>query len=255
MDLEKAKLDLARFDSDEDYYGDTSYVTNSMLGKLKKSPKHLSHYLKYGSGTSQALEFGRAFHLCILEPDKFTKEVVLYQGRRAGKDWTAFKESKKNYLILNQTEFDSLRYMRDSIISNEIARDLIDNCKKEVPMVWEDSDTGVLCKGKADGVADDYLLDLKTTREPNLINFKRSAMKYGYDRQSAFYLDGFQKKDFWFICIEKEAPNNLVIASASNEFINRGREDYKQLLIEYKKYFIDKESKDTPQSSYEIGIL
>ena len=144
--------------------------------------------------------------------------------------------------------------MRDSIISNEIARELIENCKKEVPMVWEDSDTGVLCKGKADGVADDYLLDLKTTREPNLSNFKRSALKYGYDRQSAFYLDGFKKKEFWFVCIEKDAPNNLVIASVSNEFINRGREDYKELLSQYKKNFLDNSS-TSARSSYELGEL
>jgi len=254
MNLEKVKQDLARFENDEDYYGDTSYVSNSMLGRLKKSPRHLAHYLKYGSGTSQALEFGRAFHLCILEPEKFSKEVVLYQGRRAGNDWKDFKSEKKNFLILNQTEFDSLRYMRDSIISNEIARELIENCKKEVPMVWEDSDTGVLCKGKADGVADDYLLDLKTTREPNLSNFKRSALKYGYDRQSAFYLDGFKKKEFWFVCIEKDAPNNLVIASVSNEFINRGREDYKELLSQYKKNFLDNSS-TSARSSYELGEL
>ena len=36
MNLEKVKQDLARFENDEDYYGDTSYVSNSMLGRLKK---------------------------------------------------------------------------------------------------------------------------------------------------------------------------------------------------------------------------
>jgi hypothetical protein len=255
MNSDKAKIDLERFENDDVYYGDSEYVTNSMLGKLKRSPKHLAHYLKYGSGSSQALDFGRAFHLCILEEEKFSKEVALYQGRRAGKEWVEFKNNHKEFLIINQTEFDTLRRMRDSIISNQIARDLIANCKKEVPMVWQDEETGVWCKGKADGVADDYLLDLKTTREPNLDNFKRSAMKYGYDRQSAFYLDGFKRREFWFICIEKESPNNLVIASCSNEFINKGREDYKDLLMFYKKKFIEQDGNLHLQNSFEIGVL
>ena len=71
--------------------------------------------------------------------------------------------------------------------------------------------------------------------------FSNSCKKYGYDRQSAFYLDGFDCDEFLFITQEKERPYNVSIFYASDEFIERGRQEYKYLLGIYKKFFIDNE--------------
>ena len=77
-------------------------------------------------------------------------------------------------------------------------------------------------------------------------SFKGSCMKYGYDRQSAFYLDGFDADEFWFIVIEKTEPYDVGIYMCSKEFIEYGREKYKNLLNLYDHYFIsqEKEIKD-----------
>jgi hypothetical protein len=257
--MDRYKEDLERFKDDETYYADKKYVTNSMLTTLDRSPKHLANYLKYGSGTSPALEFGRAFHLAILEPEVFEQEVVGFNGARRGGEWKEFKEEHKDKLIMNLTEATTLKRMRDTIMSNSIARPLIEECQKEVAMIWKDKDTGIECKGKADGVGDYFMLDLKTTREPNFESFKRSAYKYGYHRQSAYYLDGFNngmKKDmqeFWFICIEKSSPHNLGIYQCSDEFLQQGREEYKVLLERYKEKF--QGGIEDSLSSFSTGIL
>ena len=87
-----------------------------------------------------------------------------------------------------------------------------------------------------------------------LINeFRRSSLKYGYDRQSAFYGDGFKAERFIFIVIEKSAPYNIGIYECSAEFIEEGREKYKNLLSQYKEYFIDK-AKDPYEHIHE-GLL
>jgi hypothetical protein len=111
----------------------------------------------------------------------------------------------------------------------------------------------VFCKGKADKVKKDCVIDLKTTSSGELHSFKGSAYKYGYNRQSAFYMDGFNKSKFIFIVIEKSSPYNLYIYDCSDQFVESGREEYKYLLDVYKEYFID-ETK-VPSQYYYKGLL
>jgi len=85
------------------------------------------------------------------------------------------------------------------------------------------------------------LIDLKTTADGSFYGFSNSCKKYGYDRQSAFYMDGFGCDEFVFITQEKERPYNVSIFYAGDEFVERGRQEYKYLLGLYKRFFIDNE--------------
>ena len=84
------------------------------------------------------------------------------------------------------------------------------------------------------------IIDLKTTRDSSPESFRRSAYNYGYDRQAAFYLDGFKADEFWFLVIEKESPYRVGIYKASDEFIEGGRQKNQSLLKKYKEFFIKK---------------
>ena len=92
MDFKK-QIDLFS-KSDSEYYGDKNFITNSQLGKLAKSPKALEHYRKYGQADTTALLFGRAMHMAIFEPDKFSNDIVTFEGKvKRGKAWvTIYKE-------------------------------------------------------------------------------------------------------------------------------------------------------------------
>jgi hypothetical protein len=108
----------------------------------------------------------------------------------------------------------------------------------------------VLCKGKADYIKNDngrkIIVDIKTTQDHKEYPFRGSCNKYGYDRQSAFYLDGFEADEFWFIVIEKTEPFDIGVYMCSDEFLGTGRDKYKGLLNLYNEYFIkqDKEITD-----------
>ena len=54
-------------------------------------------------------------------------------------------------------------------------------------------------------------------------------------------MDGFNCDEFVFITQEKERPYNVSIFYAGDEFIERGRQEYKYLLDVYKRFFIDNE--------------
>ena len=253
MDLTKF---INKFACDEAYYGDHDFITNSQMGHLKKSPLAYQKYKKHGMPDTNALIFGRAFHWAILEPEKFEEKTHIFTGKvRRGKAWDEFKEEydKDANCILLQNEYDDLKCMQDVIMSNAECQELLYGGKNEAVSCWEDEDSGVFCKGKADKVKKDCVIDLKTTSSGELHSFKGSAYKYGYNRQSAFYMDGFNKSKFIFIVIEKSSPYNLYIYDCSDQFVESGREEYKYLLDVYKEYFID-ETK-VPSQYYYKGLL
>ena len=253
MDLTKF---TEKFAQDEAYYSDYDFITNSQMGHLKKSPLAYQKYRKYGMPDTNALIFGRAFHWAILEPEKFEEKTHIFDGKvRRGKAWDEFKEEydKDANCILLQSEYNNLKCMQDVIMSNAECQELLYGGQNEAVSCWEDDDSGVFCKGKADKVKKDCVIDLKTTASGEEHSFRGSAYKYGYNRQSAFYMDGFNKSNFIFIVIEKSSPFNLYIYECSDNFIESGREEYKQLLKTYKEYFID-EAK-VPSQYYYKGIL
>ena len=245
-----------KFADDNIYYSDTEFISNSMLGKLKISPKELARYFEKGSPTTSAMTFGRAFHLAILEPEAFSEQVAIYDGKtKRGKAWDEFAETNKGRDIITEIEFESIKGMETALVGNEEIIEFLVG-KKEVPMVWEDSLSSVRCKGKVDILNGDTIVDIKTTQDSSFEVFRRSAYKYGYNRQAAFYLDGFGAKEFVFIVIEKKAPYNIGVYHCSDGFIESGRDEYSSLLMDYKKYFIDSDPNNYEIRNYfNTGIL
>ena len=238
---------IKKFASDEVYYSDYSFVTNSQLGLIKRSPATYQYYRENPSvrPVTKALNFGRAFHMCMLEHDKFKKEVVVEpdvnKRTKAGKEkYQEFISLHDGMTILSRDEDQSLKGMRNKLTSSVEAMELLSEGLAEQVNVWNDPDVHVPCKGKADYWNKDrnILVDIKTTQDSSPEGFRSSAYKYGYDRQAAFYLDGFGVDQFWFIVIEKSAPYNMAIYNCSEEFLQGGRNKYKTLLDVYNYYFI-----------------
>ena len=232
----------SRFQFDENYYSDTEYVSNSMLSRLKDSPKNLAHYLLHGAETTPAMIFGRAFHCWVLEPDVFWDNIAVFEGKtRRGNAWNDFCKENENKDIITTSEMSKFQELSKILHASEDIQGLLEGVK-EAPMVWLDETTGIKCKGKADVFSKkaNTIIDIKTTTKASLNEFRRHAYKYGYNRQAAFYMDGFGADRFMFIVIEKSAPYNFGIYECSQEFINSGREDYKELLVTYDEYFIEK---------------
>ena len=236
---------IKEFESDAKYYGDKNFITSSQLGKLAQSPAKLEHYRKYGQEDTSALLFGRAFHLNILESEKFKDKISVFTGTRRGKVWDEFKEANEESTIITEKEYSSIERMREKLYSIPRVVNLLSSGVAEVVNCWSDDSTGVYCKGKADYVKNEngrtILVDIKTTQSHNENAFRGSCMKYGYDRQAAFYMDGFKADEFWFIVIEKTAPYDVGIYMCGDEFISMGRSKYQDLLKTYDYYFIKQE--------------
>jgi len=231
---------------DSFYYSDYEFVTNSQLGLIKKDVRTYKMMRDHPELRKETLPmiFGRAYHVAMLEPNEFNDKVLVFNSAtRTTKGYKDFKADNPNApTIILQKEYDKIMYMQDVLFSHGEVKDLLQKeGEREIANAWKDDDSDVFCKGKADYRNGTTLIDLKTTGDGSHWGFSNSCKKYGYDRQSAFYMDGFGCDEFVFITQEKERPYNVSIFYAGDEFIERGRQEYKYLLDVYKRFFIDNE--------------
>ena len=114
--------EIIRLSDDESYYADNEYITNSMLSKLNKSPLELYAYMNGELDTNtQALNFGKAFHTAILEPEKMENIAVFDGKRKVGKAWDVFHAENHDKIILTQDEMTTLESMFARLSSNPMA--------------------------------------------------------------------------------------------------------------------------------------
>ena len=232
---------------DSFYYSDYEFVTNSQLGLIKKDVRTYKMMRDYPELRKETLPmiFGRAYHVAMLEPNEFNDKVLVFNSAtRTTKGYKEFKADNSNApTIILQKEYDKIMYMQDVLFFHNEVNDLLQKeGEREIANAWKDDDSDVFCKGKADYRNGKTLIDLKTTGDGSFYGFSNSCKKYGYDRQSAFYMDGFGCDEFVFITQEKERPYNVSIFYAGDDFIERGRAEYKYLLDIYKKFFINNEA-------------
>ena len=92
---------------------------------------------------------------------------------------------------------------------------------------------GMLFKGKADVVTDEYIIDIKTTS--SLLDFKFSAKKYHYDSQAYIY-STILNKPIKFVVIDK-STHLVGIFNTSEEFLLRGSAKVDKAIDIYEEYY------------------
>lgn len=232
---DKSEL-LKRMDDDTFYYGELNELalSSSSLKLLLSSPKTYKFSLQYGSSDSQALRDGWLFHTAILEPEVFSaQEFVEVQSKNTKK----FREAKaKNPRVFTAKERGDAERLVDAFYRNEYAKQLITKAEFEVPAI--DNVLGYPFRGKADVLAADRIVDLKTTT--NIKDFSWSAQKFSYEVQCYLYCNLFKKeyKDFHFLVLDKGSLD-IGIFNCSEEFYYRGEEKVQKALDLYNKFFIE----------------
>lgn len=108
-------------------------------------------------------------------------------------------------------EYDEAAACADAVRRHPIAARLLDHLDHaEQACIWQDGD--VDRKAKLDGVCGRFGIDLKTTFDASTDTFGRTAGKYAYFSQDAWYRDalrachGIDDPAFLFIAVEKHPP-------------------------------------------------
>ncbi len=226
-------------------YATIDAINYSTLKEMAKSPLHYQHALRHGKKATTAMNRGTAAHIAVLEPERFATEYAIWEGdRRAGKVWEEFKANAtaRGKSILKEEELDLALAMRDAVRGHAKASSYLVGGHAEVTIVWEDEETGLMCKGRLDFLRDDGTpADLKTTRNIEQFWFSKDCATNQYHVQAAMYSDGaaaLTRKEsdvFALIAVESSAPFDVVPYLLHEDVTGPGRDAYRQLLRRVKE--------------------
>lgn len=220
-----------------DYHKDVERISKSGLDLINKSPLH--YYDRYYNRIKEekktpALLMGSAIHTKVLEPDEYGKVYAVApevdRRTKAGKaDWDAFVSDHPEHEILTQEQDLLISNIHDAVYKHEQASVLLKRLIS-VEQVFTHEDK----KCKPDGITmQDIMIDLKTTEDASPRGFGRSAYKYRYDVQAAWYMDILREKGhtiegFVFIAVEKSPPFAVACYVIEDEDVEIGRQKYQE---------------------------
>lgn len=211
-------------------------VSKSALDQLARSP---AHYRAWVDGEQKeptaAQKFGTAFHMALLEPERFKRAYAVMPDfgdlrsstNRAKRD--GWLKERGNPLALDKEDDEAIKGMLDSIIDHPAASRIIQDGIQEVTLRWVDPITGLRCKARADHWVKGKRLvgDLKTTEDASPDEFKRSVTKWRYFVQDCMYRMGFAAcgepiEFFALVAIEKTKPHAVACYTLDADAIAKG---------------------------------
>lgn len=248
----------------KDYLEDPGIGSGTIKVLVSETPAH-AKYLKENPTESDSLSFGRAAHEIqlggldafrekfkvvpkmhkgyLVKPDQIkellNEELITDEEAESwlnskvkGADVYAYLSDKFGEdRLLEQFDHSKLLELHAALRKKTKLSALLDYITHtEVSFFWEDKDTGVRCKGRADAFADvpglgTIVIDYKTTAH-SLGRFETTIANFGYHLQEAHYRRGLKAcgldiAGFLFIAQETSPPFECVygtLISAASEY-------------------------------------
>jgi exodeoxyribonuclease VIII len=223
-------------------------ISSSELKKLMKSPMHYKHYKENPQEDTPSLLFGRAAHKFVLETYDFYNEFAVApicdRRTKEGKaEWANFLASSQGKDVITQEQFEQIEEMRNAAYATPFVSKLLSG-EKELSFWGVDEDTGLTLKVRPDCITEwngkHILVDYKTCTDCENTKFYRDSIKFGYDLQLAMYREILRQNtghDYMVVIIaqEKTAPYVTNVFQLSENYLENGRELYKEMLKVYKE--------------------
>jgi hypothetical protein len=207
-------------------------ISQSAIKRLLRSPAHYRAWLDAPPSPSAAMQFGTAVHSILFDPPEVRPSVLAVvpddaPTRRSneGKAWWAnFDRLNSGKVILDAEDYARALNCADAVLAHPRARAMIDECTREVSMIWTDDESGIDCKARADLLAPDrsFVVDLKTTLDASREAFQKSIWNFRYDLQAAFYMRGVRAAagigphSFVIIAVEPDPPHGVALYRIDN---------------------------------------
>lgn len=218
-------------------------ISRSELFKISESPEKFKYYREHPKEPTPALIFGQLFHAMALTPDTVWEQFAISPNvdRRTKGGMGAFAEfeaSAEGKTIVTPDMVEQATAMCEALDKNEFVKKLLKG-EKEKPFFWVDELTNEECKCRTDVLTEIgenlIIVDLKSADCAETEAFMKSAIKYGYDFQSAMYSEGVKANTnrnplFVFIVVEKKPPYAINILQADKLLIRRGYDLFREYL-------------------------
>jgi hypothetical protein len=234
-------------------------VSKHGLDDFRKAPALYRYNREHPRPPTPALLFGSLYHTVILEPDTLDQlyavvpedapkrpSVTQRSAKRPSLEtleaiqwWDGFNARTAGRTIVSAEDIELCHQMRDAMMSNLACRNALEEHRlyTEASLFWQDSTTGVKCRARPDIIrADGFIIDPKTCADASEDAFTKAAWSYGYFRQAAMYLDGWEAvaqekpRAFIFLAQESEPPFLCRAYVASPQMIECGRQQLREDL-------------------------
>lgn len=248
---------------DFEVYKSWNAVNKSMIPHILKSGKHLKLYLDgdYKKQT-KVMGFGTLVDTLLFESEEYENRFVITPATYTNaklevRPWSgnanvckAWKteQDTAGTTILKDGDKERADSIIEEIYKHPIASKLIDGAAAQVSIVWEDLDTGVLCKCRFDALKEnESMADLKITNDPQPEQFSKIMSNFSYHIQGVYYHDGYYgsqgliipevpKIPFSFIACEDKPPYDVICYTLGSKSFDIGRALYKKALQKYVEY-------------------
>lgn len=212
-------------------------VSKGALDYVARSPLH---YRAWVDGVSldeetPALTFGAAFHCALLEPERFATDYATEpdfgdcrkKENKAARD--AWRAEHAGATALAECDQSAISGMIASVRAHPLASRMISDGEPELTVRWEDVETGLQCKSRADYYVRKLgmVADVKSAVDARPSAFRKAVANYDYHVQDAIYRAGFSAvgapiAHFVFIVVEKTPPHAVAVYSLDAATVARG---------------------------------
>lgn len=206
-------------------YASWEAANYSTLEPYGRSALHGWYEETHPRETTDAQALGSAAHSIILEPEQFEQDYVqvpsTLKRKVTEKAWINWQRANEGKLRLLKEEWDLVMGMRDAVYDHPTAAAILKAPGiNEVGLVWQDFETGTLCKARIDRFTSlngySLIVDVKTARDARPLAMGKALYTLGYHRQGAWYIAGAARLDprerkFVQIVVENEPPHAVAV--------------------------------------------
>jgi len=208
---------------------------------------------------NNSMKKGTALHYAVLQPELFDDNVECYH------DNLPFSPENSEPIKLPEADYNDVLKMRDSIFSNPLAMELLENVYAE-QSGYVDIDYDFLndnlrlqcppyykikCDARKLNVrrdTPDVIIDLKSTSAKNIDDIQNSIELFHYDLQAYHYLrtanlieikngSVHNYKAFWWIFVQNTAPFRCFCLKLSDEDYRIGKHKWQTAINILKLYY------------------
>lgn len=225
----------------EDYYGDTTHVSRSMLEDFLVSPA--LYHGRYVAKTiapreeSASMRFGSAVHSLVLGGPHVLAAPKCDRRSNAGKQlWAEFEAESAGCIVLDRDDYDCANRCADNVKAHDIAAEILAGVEAhEIVRTVEHVESALPLKSKLDLIGNwmgsRLIGDLKTAGKPWPEIWPKTLPNYGYHRQAAFYLLHDPAAKWAWIVVGSEPPHEVFVYEPDQTTLDIGRGEIDAALM------------------------
>jgi len=227
--------------SDADYFA-LDALSHSDCKLLLDSPAKFEYLRRNPSDAkppTDDMRFGSAVHAILLGGPTVQKVDADSWRTNAAKEMRAEAEAGGDIALLTD-DYKRAFACANAAYEHTLAAKLLAAADEtEVVAIWDDGD--IQRRAKLDARSGRFGVDVKTTYNAGTDDFGRSAAKYGYASQAAFYMDaltacwGIDNPAFLFVVIEKTPPFLVNVIEIDPYDLELGRRNNRRALDLYRQ--------------------